>query len=139
MSDDEMEVARGAILARGEVVGILHVQPAHQQTLADVLKGAGYHMQDAVPAEDGSISVAQECDIEDPRPCEVNITLARIEELAKTAGGGTGAITALETQGTFTETEALEAINRTIAGMGAGDAKDEAEMWREAAFGEEEA
>jgi|GEM_PF-3844391 len=138
MADDIEEVVVGDVwvLAHGEAIGLVKVHPAHEADVKRALEAAGYTLQPGVAAPDGTIDAVQACAVENPRPCEVNITLGRIEELAQAAGGDPAPIAALEAQRYFTEAEAEAAIARTIASMPPGEARDEAELWRAVAFGE---
>lgn len=134
---EEIAVVRAAVVAQGEVVGVMHVAPAHWGPVAGALAGQGYGLQSATQEADGTIVAGETCTPEDKRPCEVNITAQHIADLARDAGGNPAAIDQLETKGVFSEAEAVEAIDQTIATIPDPEVREEAELWRTAAFGDE--
>jgi hypothetical protein len=136
---EEIEVVRAAVVAQGEVVGVVHVHPEHWMPVAGALATQGYGLQSAERQADGTIVAGETCTPEDKRPCEVNITAQHIADLARDAGGNPAAIDQLEQKRVFSEAEALAAIDQTIATIPDPEVREEAELWRAVAFGETEA
>lgn len=129
-------VARGVLLKNGKPVGMVVAESEEYGVLEQHLRDLGYDASPAAHAEDGAIEYEQVCTLDNPRPCEVNVTLNQIDDLAREAGLSHTPVDAVIAQGRFTEEQAAEAIKQTIAEMPAGELRENAEMWYEAAFGE---
>lgn len=69
------------------------------------------------------------CSEEHPRACEVNVSLLMVKALATESGVEPVAIAEVEGREWFTEGDAAEAAQRTLARMPEGEAKDEARLW----------
>lgn len=69
------------------------------------------------------------CSVDHPRACEVNVSLLMVKALASESGVEPMAIEEIEEQSVFTEDQAAVAVQRTIAAMPEGPAKEEAKAW----------
>jgi len=118
----------------GAPVGVAQMVPHAAQPVRQALEAHGFRVAEAVASAEGVIDVAESCNVENPRPCEVNITLAQIRDLAVEAGAPTDAIDTLAAQGLFAEEEAAAAIRATVAAMPAGPARETADLWYRVAF-----
>lgn len=132
------EIDRAVILKNGRPVGLLTVQQDELADITALIGGAGYSAQPATTNGAGELEYDQECSVEDPRPCQVNVTLDQVDELAQEAGLPDSPVGRLISRNRFTETQAAEAIQQTIAQMPAGEAKENAELWYKVAFWPEE-
>ncbi|MCY0865921.1 MAG: hypothetical protein OWQ57_13305 [Sulfobacillus sp.] len=131
------QTAKGVVLKNGKPVGIVIAEANEYAILGDALQQHGYHTQPAESAADGAIEYDQQCTIEDPRPCEVNVTLNQVDDLAREAGLTETPIDQLIARGKFSEDQAAQAIQSTIAAMPPGELRENAELWYQAAFGDE--
>jgi hypothetical protein len=134
--EERIKVGNPVVIQRnGEPVGIAALSPDASDAL-DALRAAGYDVQEASVADDGTVDLTQECEIDNPRPCELTIALGRIQELGQEAGVETTEIEAIEERGTVTEEEAKAASRAVIDRMPDGDVRQEAETWFLVAFEE---
>lgn len=132
------EIDRAIILKNGQPIGILTVQQTELADITSTINQHGYSTQSAASNAAGELEYDQQCTIEEPRPCEVNVTLNTVDELARESGLTNTPVDQLIAQNRFTEAQASEAIQQTIAQMPAGEAKDNAELWYKVAFVPEE-
>lgn len=132
------EIDRAVILKNGQPIGMLTVQQAELANIASSVQQSGYSTQPALANADGELEYDQQCTVEDPRPCEVNVTLNQVDELARESGLRDTPVDQLIAQSRFTEAQASAAIQQTIAQMPAGEAKENAELWYKVAFRPEE-
>lgn len=142
MAEDETvivaDVARAIILKNGQPIGYVAVREDDFAVLSQSMDAQGYSTQPATPNANGELEYDQQCTVADPRPCEVNVTLNQVDELAKESGLSNTPVDQLIAQNRFTEAQAAEAIQQTIAQMPAGEAKENAELWYKVAFVPEE-
>lgn len=132
------EIDRAIILKNGQPIGLLTIQQTELADITSTINQHGYSTQPAESTTSGELEYDQQCTIEDPRPCEVNVTLNTVDELAKEAGLDHSPVDQLIAQNRFTEAQASEAIQQTIAQMPTGELKDNAELWYKVAFMPEE-
>ena len=128
------EIDRAIILKNGQPIDILTIQQTELADITNTIHQHGYSTQPAQIDPDGTLAYDQQCTIEDPRPCEVNVTLNQVDELAKESGLTNTPVDQLISQNRFTEAQASEAIQQTIAQMPAGELKENAELWYKVAF-----
>lgn len=132
------EIDRAIILKNGQPIGMLTVQQTELANIASGVQQRGYSTQPAYANANGELEYDQQCTIEDPRPCQVNVTLNQVDELAKESGLSNTPVDQLIAQNRFTEAQASAAIQQTIAQMPAGEARENAELWYKVAFVPEE-
>jgi hypothetical protein len=132
------QATRGVLLRNGRPVGVLTVDAAEYGQLQTHIESQGYRVQSAEVGQDGALEWEQQCEDENPRPCEVNITANMIADLAHESGLQEAPVDRVIAQGRFTEGQMANALQATIAEMPQGEARENAEMWYQAGFGEAE-
>ena len=134
--EKQQDVVNAVIFRGQEPIGVIQAPEDHLDALADAIRAKEYELQRGTVAEDGTIEYFQECEQENPRPCEVNISMSAVADLAREAGVEPMAIGRLESAGQFTEGQAREAMAEAIDRMPAGELKENAGYWFDAAFGD---
>lgn len=138
MNEEEMvtvaDVARAIILKNGQPIGYVAMREDDLAILSQSMDAQGYSTQPTTTNADGELEYDQQCTMEDPRPCEVNVTLNQVDELAKESGLTNTPVDQLIAQNRFTEAQASAAIQQTIAQMPTGELKENAELWYKVAF-----
>ena len=129
-----MGMIDAALFADGVPIGVLSVPEEHLPRIGAAIRAAGIEARAAHEEQPGVYLYGGACDVDHPRPCEINATLARVQELARHAGADSQAIDRIERDDRYTEPEARDAILATIRTMPPGDDKKEAETWYNLAF-----
>jgi hypothetical protein len=133
--EDEVELGRPRLIVqRGDVLGVALPRPEREQALSQALRREG--MELAEPSAPGAqeMEFVQECEEENPRPCELTIVTDRIAELAQEAGVPADQIHTMKDRGAATEDEIRDTLKQVIDRMPEGEVRAEAQDWWEAAF-----
>lgn len=98
------------IMQGGKTLGTAQLTDEGQQAL----RNAGFEVGDGRETGE-AVELTQECEVDNPRPCELTVALGMAQYLGREAGVDTSEADALEARGSATEEEARQAVEAIVS------------------------